>query len=147
MAPSTGSSSRRARASLPARLNGRNSRLWCELVVGSLTFRAYLAARDHKSLHELHDGRVGWCDSNTGTILVGWDVPDDIAECTLYHELHHAAIFAYGVQLNPEHDVDEDEEEAIVNPLSAGLYDALKRSGWLNIPPRPRLPAGARSTS
>jgi len=129
---------------LTARLTRRNSRLWCEIVVGSLTVRAYLADRSDKMLPELQGGRVGWFDSDTGTILVGWDVAHDLAEATVLHELVHSVVFAYGCRLHPEHDVDDEEEEAIVNPLAAGLYDAMKRSGWLRIPPRPALPKKAR---
>lgn len=131
--------------SLPARLNRRNSRFWCQLVVGSLTFRGYLAKRNVKALPELCNGKIGWCDVDTGTVLVGADLPDDQAEATLLHEVVHAAIYAYGVKLHPEHEVDDDEEEVIVNAMSACLYDTMKRSGWLNIPPRPRLPKGVRS--
>lgn len=130
----------RRKKPLSARLNSRNSRLWCELDVGSMRVRCHLADRAARSLPELHDGRVGWFDADTQTILIGWDVADDLAESTLLHETVHAVVFAFGVRLRGGEETSDEQEEAVVNPLAGGLYEVLRRNAMLLIPPRPKLP-------
>lgn len=129
---------------LSERLTARNSILWCELDVAAIHVRVILADRQSRSIPELHDSKQGGWDPDTGIILVGWDLPGDVAESTAFHELGHAVIFANGIKLHPDREVDEDEEEIILNALNACLHAALKRNGLLSLPPRPELPASAR---
>lgn len=130
---------------LPERLNARNSALWCEFDVGALRVRAYLVDRRSRLLSDMvHEGKQGGWDPDSATILVGWDLADDVADGALFHELTHAIIFAYGIKLHPDHELDDDEEEVIVNALSANVFDTLRRNDLFFVPARPELPRGAR---
>lgn len=126
------------------RLTRRNSAPWCELEVGSLRVCAFLCRRGARSLPEMHDN-LGWFDADSATILVGADLADDVAEATLLHELLHAVIFACGLHVRTDGELaTDDEEEAVVNPIAAALFDALKRNGMLRAPPRPAAPRSRR---
>lgn len=135
--------SRRQRP-LSARLNSRNSRLWCELDIGAVHVRCYLVDRASRSIPEIHDDHQGRWDPDTCIALVGWDLPEDVAVLTLVHELTHAMVFACGVKVHPDREADEEEEEQLVLALSACVCDTFRRNGWLQIPPRPALPPRAR---
>jgi hypothetical protein len=116
---------------LRQRLTKRNSVLWCELEVGSATVCVYLVNPRSKSLPEMR-ANVGFCEQETGTILVSQYLQEEIAEQVLLHELMHQAIYSSGVPM-PD---DEDAEEKIVNPLASALYDVLKRNGLFLGPQR-----------
>lgn len=122
------------------RLSARNSRLWCVLDVASLRVRAFLVDRSKFPEH-FASGNVGFFDADHALIFIGWDLPDEVADATLFHERMHAAAFAHGIDLG-----NDPEEEAIVNPLAAAEFDTLRRNGWLRMPERPSLPVHARST-
>lgn len=135
--------SRRQRP-LSDRLTTRNSHLWCEIDVAAVHVRVYLADRASRAIPELHDSKQGGWDPDTGIILIGWDLPADVAESVFFHELGHAVIFANGIKLHPDREVDEDEEEIILNSLNACFHAALKHNDLLVLPPRPELPPSAR---
>ena len=113
--------------------------------IGSINVRAFLASRTAKSIPELKDGRVGWHDPDDGIILVAWDLADEVAYGVLIHEAMHAVIYNGGIKLHPDQEVTEEDEELIVNALSAGMFDALMRNNMLVVPDRPALPVRARS--
>lgn len=130
---------------LSERLTARNSVLWCELEVGALTVKVFLVNRRSRVLGEwVNEGKQGGWDPDTATIVVGWDLEASVATEVCFHELHHAVIYAHGVKLHPDREVDEDEEEIMVNALSANMCATLVRNSLLFLPPRPEIPATRR---
>jgi hypothetical protein len=115
--------------------------LWFQPIVGSLRISVYLV--NPAKFRDMR-GRVGLFVSDAALILISWDLPHDVAENCALHELTHAAFWAMGMSLKGHRPTTDEEEEAVVNPLSSILYDTLKRNKFLKLPTRPVTPHDQR---
>ena len=66
-------------------------------------WRVLLVSPDHPSLIR-SDGSytIGVCDDNTKTIYINESLNDEYLKKVLCHEITHAAMFSYNVELNIE---------------------------------------------
>jgi Zn-dependent peptidase ImmA (M78 family) len=118
------------------KLTAANSVLWTTVSAGSVTIDVYLVDRATVPDMQKHEGLYLKTEC---IFLIGWDLPNDLAELTLLHELEHARLHIGGIPCG-----SADEEESHVSRFSAAVYDSLKRNGLLVFPERPALPHGAR---
>lgn len=67
------------------------------------TWRILLVSSDHPSL-VTSSGRVtiGCCDDNDKTIYINYELTSDMIQKVLCHEITHAAMFSYNIELSLE---------------------------------------------
>ena len=77
-------------------------------------WKVFLASPNHPELMRESNGEqaLGCCNNNTKCIYINEMVSDDYLKKILCHELTHAAMFSYDIELN------EDQEEIVANLIA-----------------------------